>query len=186
MDNLLRAGLLIGLLLPLPLRAQEPQSILLEAGRKVVLSGPESWQQVLVSGRYADGQTRDLTRSAKYDAIPAGIIAVDASGLVTPLKDGEATLHAKVDGLSTSLPVVVKDIATERPIHFENQIAPIFTRFGCNAGGCHGKAGGQNGFALSLLGFEPPEDYEYIVKEARGRRLMLTAPEHSLLLTKAT
>ena len=58
------------------------------------------------------------------------------------------------------------DIETERAIHFENQIAPIFTRFGCNAGGCHGKAGGQNGFALSLLGFEPQEDYEYIVKEA--------------------
>ena len=92
MRNLLYAGLLAALL-PLPLRAQEPQSITIEAGRSIVLSGRESWQQVLVSGRHADGLTRDLTRVAQYDAVPAGVIAVDASGLVTPIKDGTATLH---------------------------------------------------------------------------------------------
>ena len=58
------------------------------------------------------------------------------------------------------------------------------TKFGCNGGGCHGKSGGQNGFRLSLLGFEPTEDYEWLVKEARGRRLFPAAPEHSLLLLK--
>ena len=63
------------------------------------------------------------------------------------------------------------------PVNFANQVVPIFTKFGCNAGGCHGKAGGQNGFKLSLLGFEPDEDYEYLVKEARGRRLFPAAPE---------
>jgi hypothetical protein len=61
----------------------------------------------------------------------------------------------------------------------------IFTKYGCNGGGCHGKAAGQNGFRLSLLGFEPEEDYEHLVKEARGRRLFPAAPERSLLLTKA-
>ena len=63
---------------------------------------------------------------------------------------------------------------------------PIFTKFGCNGGGCHGKSGGQNGFRLSLLGFEPEEDYEYLVKEGRGRRLFPAAPDQSLLLLKAT
>src|SRR5262249_8189353 len=43
-----------------------------------------------------------------------------------------------------------------------------------------------NGFQLSLLGFEPAEDYEYLVKEARGRRIFPAAPEASLLLLKAT
>src|ERR1700676_3808896 len=71
-------------------------------------------------------------------------------------------------------------------LNFANDIVPIFTRFGCNAGGCHGKSGGQNGFALSLLGFEPEEDYEYVVKESRGRRIIITAPEASLLLMKAS
>ena len=53
-------------------------------------------------------------------------------------------------------------------------------------GGCHGKASGQNGFKLSLLGFEPEVDYNALVKEARGRRVFPAAPDHSLLLLKAT
>ncbi len=63
---------------------------------------------------------------------------------------------------------------------------PLFTKYSCNGGGCHGKSGGQNGFRLSLLGFEPKEDYEYLVKEGRGRRLFPAAPDQSLLLLKAT
>src|SRR6187431_3203738 len=75
--------------------------------------------------------------------------------------------------------------AEERPLNFANDIVPIFTKAGCNSGGCHGKASGQNGFKLSLLGFEPAEDYEHIVKEARGRRVFPAAPDQSLLLSKA-
>ena len=74
----------------------------------------------------------------------------------------------------------------QRPLNFANDIVPILTKGGCNGGGCHGKASGQNGFKLSLLGFEPQEDYEHIVKEARGRRIFPAAPEQSLLLTKGT
>ena len=73
-----------------------------------------------------------------------------------------------------------------RTLNFANDIVPILTKGGCNSGGCHGKASGQNGFKLSLLGFEPQEDYEHIVKEARGRRIFPAAPMQSLLLTKGT
>ena len=72
----------------------------------------------------------------------------------------------------------------EPPVNFPNQIVPIFTKLGCNSGGCHGKASGQNGFKLSLLGFEPTEDFEHLVKEGRGRRLFPAAPDKSLLLLK--
>jgi len=75
--------------------------------------------------------------------------------------------------------------ADERQLNFANDIVPILTKATCNSGGCHGKASGQNGFKLSLLGFEPQEDYEHIVKEARGRRVFPAAPDRSLLLTKA-
>src|SRR5436853_5259905 len=74
----------------------------------------------------------------------------------------------------------------ERPMNFANQIVPIFTKAGCNAGGCHGKSSGQNGFKLSPLGSEPTEDYEHLTMEARGRRLFPAAPDRSLLLQKAT
>ncbi len=75
---------------------------------------------------------------------------------------------------------------TQQRISFPNKIVPIFTKLGCNNGACHGKSTGQNGFKLSLLGFEPGEDYEYLVKESRGRRLFPAAPDKSLLLLKAT
>lgn len=73
-----------------------------------------------------------------------------------------------------------------RPLNFVNDIVPVFTKASCNSGGCHAKGGGgQNGFQLSLLGFEPQEDYEHIVKEGHGRRVSPAAPEQSLLLLKA-
>lgn len=72
------------------------------------------------------------------------------------------------------------------PVYFNTDVVPILTKLACNSGGCHGKATGQNGFKLSLLGFEPDHDYEAIVQEARGRRLFLADPRHSLLLLKAT
>ena len=74
----------------------------------------------------------------------------------------------------------------ERPLSFANDVAPILTKASCNSGACHAKAGmGQRGFRLSLLGFEPEEDYEHIVKEGHGRRVFPAAPEQSLLLLKA-
>jgi hypothetical protein len=77
--------------------------------------------------------------------------------------------------------------ATDRPVSFANEIVPVLTKAGCNAGMCHAKAGnGQNGFQLSLLGFEPSEDFDHLVKEGRGRRLCSAAPDHSLLLMKAS
>ena len=87
---------------------------------------------------------------------------------------------------STSVTVTVAEIRQAATVDFKNQVVPIFTKLGCNGGGCHGKSSGQNGFRLSLLGFEPTEDYEHLVREARGRRLFPAAPENSLLLTKAT
>lgn len=72
-------------------------------------------------------------------------------------------------------------------VSFVNDVMPVLTKAGCNAGVCHAKAGGgQNGFQLSLLGFEPAEDFESIVKEGRGRRVFLSAPDQSLVLTKAS
>ena len=73
--------------------------------------------------------------------------------------------------------------AVER-VSFELDIQPILTANGCNAGACHGKQRGQNGFQLSLLGFDPEFDYTAITKSARGRRVFPASPERSLLLMK--
>lgn len=76
---------------------------------------------------------------------------------------------------------------SQQPVSFVNDVVPVLTKASCNTGGCHAKAGGgQNGFQLSLLGFEVEEDYESIVREGRGRRLFPPLPEESLLLRKAS
>ncbi|MSR52999.1 MAG: DUF1553 domain-containing protein [Gemmataceae bacterium] len=71
-------------------------------------------------------------------------------------------------------------------VFFNTDVVPILTKLGCNGGGCHGKATGQNGFRLSLFGYEPDLDYEAIVQEARGRRIFAAAPSRSMLLLKAS
>lgn len=76
--------------------------------------------------------------------------------------------------------------AKSRDLHFANDIVPILSRFGCNASGCHGKAEGQNGFKLSVFGFDPAADYVALTQESRGRRVQPTIPDRSLLLLKAS
>jgi hypothetical protein len=80
----------------------------------------------------------------------------------------------------------VSGAGVPRRFHFENDIEPLFGRFGCNSSGCHGKAEGQNGFKLSVFGFDPQADYAALVSEGRGRRLFPAAPDRSLLLLKAS
>lgn len=76
-------------------------------------------------------------------------------------------------------------LAAKSDINFELDVMPILTVAGCNGGPCHGKSRGQNGFQLSLLGFDAEFDFNAIVKQARGRRVQPSAPEQSLLLLKA-
>ncbi|MFN6105974.1 MAG: DUF1549 and DUF1553 domain-containing protein [Planctomycetaceae bacterium] len=71
-------------------------------------------------------------------------------------------------------------------VTFELDVQPLLTRYGCNSGPCHGKSRGQNGFALSLLGFDSEFDYLALVGEGRGRRQFNATAEGSLLLRKAT
>lgn len=153
---------------------------------ELTLAGRDAAQQVIVFGNYDSGQKRDLTRQAKFSTHPAGIIAIDSTGYAEPLKEGTTKLTVQVAGLTTTANVTVTHIEQDLPVNFPNQVVPIFTKFGCNGGGCHGKSGGQNGFRLSLLGFEPTEDYEYLTKEGRGRRIFPAMPSKSLLLTKAS
>ena len=79
-----------------------------------------------------------------------------------------------------------QDLRASGEIHFANDIVPILNRFGCNSSGCHGKAEGQNGFRLSVFGFDPPADYVALTKESRGRRVVPAIPEQSLLLKKVS
>ena len=149
--------------------------------KKAKLLGPDANLQLVVY----NSDLQDMTREVVYTSSPDNLISISDSGKVIPLGNGDVTITATNDkGLTGKLDLVVERFETPQPINFPNEIVPLFTKHGCNGGGCHGKSEGQNGFKLSLLGFEPTEDFEYLVKESRGRRLFPAAPEHSLLLRK--
>ncbi|MED5457159.1 MAG: DUF1549 domain-containing protein [Verrucomicrobiota bacterium] len=149
--------------------------------KKAKLLGPDANLQLVVY----NSDLQDMTREVVYTSAPDNLISISDSGKVMPLGNGDVTITATNDkGLTGKLDLVVERFETPQPINFPNEIVPLFTKHGCNGGGCHGKSEGQNGFKLSLLGFEPTEDFEYLVKESRGRRLFPAAPEHSLLLRK--
>ena len=76
--------------------------------------------------------------------------------------------------------------AQSKTPQFLRDIAPILDKKGCSTAGCHGKFGGRGGFQLSLLTLSPADDYDPLVRGARGRRINLLEPEKSLLLLKAT
>ncbi len=77
------------------------------------------------------------------------------------------------------------NFASDR-VDFENDLIPIFTKFGCNAGACHGAAAGRGEFNLSLFGGNPQADYKAIVRQFAGRRVNLMYPEESLIILKPT
>src|SRR5216683_3226775 len=76
--------------------------------------------------------------------------------------------------------------AQQPKLSFVKDIVPIFTKSGCANSNCHGSIRGQNGFKLSLFGYEPELDYEAIVKAQDGRRIDRADPAKSLILLKPT
>jgi hypothetical protein len=153
---------------------------------QINLKGADDAQQIILTARLADGRLQDLTGDVTYEAADPKIARVSTSGRVIPLANGATEITARYGDKAVKVPVSAASIDVNLPINFGNQIVPIFTKLGCNSGGCHGKASGQNGFKLSLLGFEPEVDFNALVKEGRGRRLFPSAPDYSLLLLKAT
>jgi uncharacterized protein DUF1549/uncharacterized protein DUF1553/Big-like domain-containing protein len=69
---------------------------------------------------------------------------------------------------------------------FRNHVQPILAKMGCSAGACHGAAAGQNGFKLSLRGYDDDGDYLSLTRHAIGRRIIPSDPARSLMLLKPT
>jgi hypothetical protein len=153
---------------------------------KVKLNSADDAAQLVISAALTSGRMQDLSGDVQYTSGDEKIAKVTKAGRVIPTGNGSTTITAKFADKSVSVAVTAEHVGENLPINFGNQIVPIFSKLTCNSGGCHGKASGQNGFKLSLLGFEPEVDFVALKEEARGRRLFPAAPERSLLLLKAT
>lgn len=151
---------------------------------KLELTGRDLTHGVVVSLIDEQGNVTDVTRRVWFEIDQSETVAVDDHGTVTARSDGMATLTVRLDKLSTTAPVQVTAFAEKPTPSFKQDVLPILTRSGCNTGGCHGKLAGQNGFRLSLRGYAPEWDHDWITQEVSGRRVDLAFPEQSLLLTK--
>ncbi len=151
----------------------------------ITIRSRDARQQLLVTSVADDGAALDVTRATTWTVADPAVLTIDETGMAVPLADGQTAVTATHGEQSATVTVHVSGFANPLPINFRNQVVPIFTKLGCNGGGCHGKSGGQNGFRLSLLGFYPDDDYEFLRKESRGRRIFPGMPKASLLLQKA-
>ncbi len=167
-------------------RAETPVTDILVDPAQVRLSGPDARYSLLVHGKTGDGRLVDLTGAAHFRSRAPKIARVDEAGVVAAIADGAATIEVEVRGHKRTMTALVTGSSRPRQVHFENDVVPILSRYGCNSSGCHGSAEGQNGFKLSVFGSDPRADHTALTRESRGRRVLYSSPENSLLLLKAT
>jgi len=90
--------------------------------------------------------------------------------------------------LVATTPVRAEEVSLATPQaaapSYREDVTPVFTRFGCNMGACHGKLVGQNGFKLSLRGYAPEMDHTHLMRDDAQRRINRLDAEQSLLLLK--
>ncbi len=152
----------------------------------ITLTGPGARQSIVVRETKPDGSMVDLTLQAKVELPENSVATYDpVTATFSAAADGqaEAVIHAGCEMLR--VPVKVSGAGGTRPVSFRLDVQPAFMRAGCNTGSCHGSGRGQDGFRLSLFGYDPAGDYFRLTREYVGRRIDLQVPEQSLLLEKA-
>jgi len=162
----------------------QPVSLMVQPD-SVRLCGPRATQQILVTGRYANGIERDLTPFIALSADVAGVVTIGPNGFLQPHKDGRTTLVVRAGSCTTRVPVVVTACDKPHPVSFRQEFIAALNVGGCNAGACHGVPSGRGGFHLSLRGYNPAADYQELTREVLGRRTDRLDPAASLIYLKA-
>src|SRR2546421_8683362 len=80
--------------------------------------------------------------------------------------------------------MVLRSGAAEGRVSYRNDIMPLLSKAGCNAGACHGNANGKAGFKLSLRGESADLDFFALTHDQLSRRINMLEPEQSLVLLK--
>lgn len=166
--------------------ASEPSARLLQVSpQHVQIGGMNRQQQLLITAVADSGERFDVTHRCRLRSADPDVADLSKT-LISGKKNGATELIVQYAGLESRVPVNVAGVDSFPPVHFVNDIIPLFSKLGCNGAGCHGKQAGQNGFKLSVFGFDPQADFSALVHQSRGRRVFPAAPDRSLLLLKAT
>ncbi len=162
----------------------KPQELIVQPPT-ITLNGPRAVQQIVVTGRYADGFVRDLTAPSQLALEGPAVVGIEAGGFLTAKQDGAATLVVRAGGKEARVPVTVQEFTHPRPVSFRHDMIAALSVGGCNQGACHGTPSGKNGFRLSLRGYDPAADYLQLTRDVLGRRTDRFDPEASLIWQKA-
>ncbi len=153
--------------------------------RKVTLHGPAARQRLLLE-QVRDGHfCGQLTNPPALQSSDPRVVRIK-DGVATPVANGVATVSVMIGGQKTQAQVRVEAMDLPADWSFRNDVQPVLAKAGCNAGACHGAAAGQNGFKLSLRGFDNEGDYLALTHQAFGRRIIPSDPGRSLMLLKPT
>ena len=90
-------------------------------------------QSLVLQATYDDGLTRDVTSQAKFSFGDKNLIRFTNYTLY-PLIDGTTELRIKFSGRTLNVPVKVQEAKVVRPTSFIQDVIPVLTKAGCNAG----------------------------------------------------
>src|SRR5207249_1000625 len=111
-------------------------------------------------------------RTARVTSLNPEVVSVDtACRQFLAKSSGRATIRVAQGKVTTVAEVSVGNQPTEMSVNFSPDILSILTTKGCNGSSCHGSPVGQNGFKLSLFGYDGAADYQMMVKAQGGRRV---------------
>jgi hypothetical protein len=183
--NLMRLLILTSISTALLAAPPGPKSLSIQPVNPL-LFGQGATQALVVVAHYADGSEHEISEQSQFSSAKPSVASVDSHGLITAHASGGAPIHVTYKNLSATTTALIQRGEAPIPQSFNADIMPVLTKMGCNGGSCHGALNGQNGFKLSLFGYEPDKDYEMIVHTHEGRRINSGDPEKSLLLLKPT
>ena len=150
---------------------------------EVSLNTNTDLQRLVAVATYNDGTTRDITDKVEFETKDPSLVTIEGN-LFRPRSDGDTSINIRFHGKSASTPIKITNYEKDRPVSFRLDVMPVFMRASCNTGSCHGSARGQDGFMLSLFGYDPVGDYHRVTRELSGRRIDLAYPAESLLVEK--
>ena len=150
-----------------------------------ILSGAAARQQLMVEQFKDNLFVGQLTNNISFLSSDTNILKIE-NGVALPLKNGTVTIQARAGKQTAKAAVTVENMDKPFEWSFRNHVQPVLAKAGCSAGACHGAAAGQNGFKLSLRGYDNEGDYLTLTRRALGRRIVPSDPGRSLMLLKPT
>lgn len=153
--------------------------------KNISFKSPFDYAQLLVTARLESGDRIDVTRLATKE-LSAAIVELQPTGILLPRTEGEAKLTIRMAGQAVTVPIQITGLLKTEEVAFSQDVMPVLSRMGCNAGTCHGSQQGKNGFKLSLRGYDPIFDIRAFTDEMASRRTNVASAADSLMLLKAT